>query len=103
MTVKDHPLLVPLEVDLGPARVVHCLHQPHHVYIGRPSKWSNPFRIGRNGTRLQVIKQYERYLHQCPWLLTDLQELEGLMLGCWCAPHPCHGDLLVRLANAALV
>jgi hypothetical protein len=99
MTVKNRPLLVPTDVDLGAPRVVHCLHEPYHVYIGRHSKWSNPFRIGRNGTRQQVIQRYERYLSQCPWLLADLPELEGLVLGCWCSPHACHGDVLVKLAN----
>lgn len=102
MTVKHRRLLVASDVDLGPARAVHCLHEPHHVYIGRQSKWSNPFRIGRNGTRMQVILRYERYLSQCPWLLEDLHELQGLVLGCWCSPHPCHGEVLVRMANEAL-
>lgn len=86
-------------VDLGPPRVVHCLHQPHHLYIGRPSKWGNPFKIGRDGTRQQVIEQYERFILQSPQLLADIHELEGLVLGCWCAPRPCHGDVLLKLAN----
>lgn len=103
MTVKDHPLLVSTHVDLGPARVVHCLHEPHHVYIGRHSKWGNPFKVGRNDTRQQVIQRYKHYLSQCPWLLADLSELEGLVLGCWCSPHACHGEVLVRLANSGLV
>ena len=58
--------------------------------------------MGRDGTRLQVIARYERYISQQPWLMADLPELEGLVLGCWCAPKPCHGDVLVRLANEAV-
>jgi hypothetical protein len=33
--------------------------------------------------------------------MASLDELRGLVLGCWCAPRPCHGDVLVRLANAS--
>ena len=102
MNRMNHNLLVPSSVDLGPARMVHCLHEPHHVYIGRGSKWGNPFRIGRDASRSQVIAKYELYLRECPWLLADLHELEGLVLGCWCAPHPCHGDVLLRMANPIL-
>jgi len=29
--------------------------------------------------------------------MKDLQELEGKVLGCWCSPHECHGDVLVEL------
>jgi hypothetical protein len=86
-------------VDLGVPKVVHCMSQAHHLYIGRPSKWGNPFEIGRDGTRRQVIEQYEHYILQSPQLLARLHELEGRVLGCWCAPQPCHGDVLLRLAN----
>lgn len=93
-------LLVASDVDLGGASVVHCRREPHHVYIGRYSKWGNPFRIGSDGTREEVIRRYERYLAQQPQLLADLPELRGKTLGCWCAPQACHGDVLLRLANA---
>ncbi|MGH2834418.1 MAG: DUF4326 domain-containing protein [Solirubrobacteraceae bacterium] len=89
-------------MDLGPPRVVHCLHAPHHLYIGRNSQWGNPFRIGRDANRSHVLAKYEQYLLQCPRLLADLPKLEGLVLGCWCAPKPCHGDVLLRMANSRL-
>jgi Domain of unknown function (DUF4326) len=95
-----HRLLVPAEVDLGPPRVVHCMREHHHVYIGRGSDWGNPFRIGRDGTRREVIERHELYVYEHPELLASIQELRGLVLGCYCAPYPCHGDLYVRLANA---
>jgi hypothetical protein len=38
--------------------VVHCKREPYDVYIGRPSKWGNPFQIGRDGTRDEVIAKY---------------------------------------------
>jgi hypothetical protein len=69
------------------------------VYIGRGSKWGNPFRIGPDGDRAAVIAKYERWLADQHQLLRALDELRGRDLVCWCAPRPCHGDLLLRLAN----
>ncbi len=80
-------------------RVVHCKRSRYDVYVGRPSKWGNPFEIGRDGTRAQVIARYERWLRSQPQLLAELDELAGKTLGCWCAPRACHGDLLARLAR----
>jgi Domain of unknown function (DUF4326) len=80
--------------------VVHCKRAAHDVYIGRPSKWGNPFVIGRDGTREEVIARYEAWLLQQPELVAALPELAGKTLGCWCAPRACHGDVLARLANA---
>ena len=80
--------------------VVHCKRAAHDVYIGRPSKWGNPFVIGRDGTRDEVIARYEAWLLEQPELLAALPELAGKTLGCWCAPRACHGDVLARLANA---
>jgi hypothetical protein len=93
-------LLVPAHVRLGAPRVVHCKRERHHVYIGRPSKWGNPFAVGRDGARAECIELYELYLLENEQLMAALGELRGLVLGCWCAPGPCHGDVLVRLANA---
>jgi hypothetical protein len=69
------------------------------VYIGRPSKWGNPFVIGRDGTRHEVVAKYRAYLLANPRLLAALPELAGKDLVCWCAPEACHGDVLVELAN----
>ena len=70
------------------------------VYIGRGSKWGNPFRIGRDGDRAAVIAKYERWLADQHHLLRALDELRGRDLVCFCAPRACHGDLLLQLANA---
>ena len=78
--------------------VVHCKRSPYDLYIGRPSKWGNPFQIGRDGDRAQVIARYERWLEGQPELLAELPELAGKTLGCWCAPKRCHGEVLARLA-----
>lgn len=78
--------------------VVHCKREPFDVYIGRPSKWGNPFVIGRDGTRAQVIEHYRALMrgHE----VEIRQELRGKILGCYCAPLPCHGDVLAEIANA---
>jgi len=70
------------------------------AYIGRGSSWGNPFVIGRDGDRATVIARYERWLADQHHLLRALDELRGRDLVCFCAPQPCHGDILIRLANA---
>ena len=75
---------------------------PNSVYIGRPSKWANPFIIGKDGTREEVIKKYKNWLLETEWttgLILDIGGLRGKDLVCWCSPLPCHGDILLELAN----
>lgn len=83
------------------AEVVHCKRAEYDVYIGRPSPWGNPFTIGRDGTREEVIAKYREWLmqHERKWLRSSLHLLRGKRLGCWCAPLACHGDVLLELAN----
>lgn len=77
--------------------IVHCKREPYDVYIGRPSKWGNPFTIGKDGTRDDVIIKYECWIRNNPELLNCLHELDGKVLGCWCSPKACHGDILIKL------
>lgn len=71
------------------------------VYIGRPSKWGNPFSIGKDGTRDEVIAKYEQWVQTQPQLLADIKaELRGKDLVCFCAPLKCHGDVIIKLANS---
>ncbi len=79
-------------------KVVHCKRETYDVYIGRPGKWGNPYTIGRDGTREEVISKYETYITNNPALMADLHELKGKVLGCYCKPLACHGDILARLA-----
>lgn len=83
----------------GSRRVVHCKREPYDVYIGRPSKWGNPFVLGIDGDREQCIEQYREWLTTQPELITAILrgELDGKVLGCWCSPRPCHGDVLADL------
>ncbi len=79
--------------------VVHCKRAEYDVYIGRPSKWGNPFNIGKDGSREDVINRYYTYLMENESLMADLPELKGKVLGCWCKPKACHGDVLAQMAN----
>lgn len=72
----------------------------HAVYIGRPSKWGNPFTLGVDGTRSEVIAKFENYLKRKPTLVNQAKlELKGKDLACFCSPKKCHGDILLKIAN----
>ena len=91
-----------------PTKVVHCKREDYDVYIGRPnpennweeSEWGNPFKIGPDGTREEVLEKYEAWFRERPNWVNELQEIQGKTLGCWCKPQACHGDLLARLADS---
>ena len=70
------------------------------VYVGRPSKWGNPYKIGRDGTREQVILKYRHFIENDLDHPEWLDELKGRDLACWCAPLPCHADVLLEFANS---
>lgn len=70
------------------------------VYVGRPSKWGNPFVLGSDGNREEVIRLYKNYLFENPELIAQAQEeLKGKDLVCWCSPAACHADVLLTIAN----
>lgn len=70
------------------------------VYVGRPSQWGNPFVIGKDGTREEVVAKYEAWVKTQPALLANLGDLAGKSLICHCAPEACHADVLLELANS---
>lgn len=78
-------------------KVVNLRFEEYDVYIGRPSKWGNPFEIGKDGNRNEVIERYKKYIINNKELIMSLKELEGKRLGCFCSPLTCHGDVLVEL------
>ncbi len=99
--------------------VVHVNLAPYDVYIGRrvrnrpdlvPVGWGNPFHIGKDGTREEVMAKFRDWIQTQPQLLERLPELRGKVLGCWCAAKEgltptldgaiCHGQILAALANA---
>ena len=82
------------------ANVVHCKRDKYDVYIGRPGPYGNPFEIGRDGNRKEVVEKYAEWVLTQPDLLAKIKvELKGKVLGCWCAPKLCHGNILVEWAN----
>lgn len=77
-------------------------------YIGRPSFLGNPFQIGKDGTRTEVIEKYKTYFYSrlssdvqfqdyMIRLAAELKKINSLNLICWCNPLPCHGDIIKQL------
>ena len=93
------------------------MDDPNNIYIARSgvvfiekerfpktnSIWANPFKITKDEDRANVILRYETYIRERiatnPELLNELKKLKGKNLGCWCAPEPCHGHVLLRLID----
>jgi hypothetical protein len=70
------------------------------VYVGRPTKWGNPFVVGRHGVQGECVRLYAEWIKTQPTLLAAAQaELGGRDLVCWCAPKACHADVLMAIAN----
>lgn len=70
------------------------------VRIDRGTAWGNHFVVDEDGDRATVIAAYrDHYLPHKPSLMKRINELVGMTLACWCAPEPCHGDVLVELAT----
>lgn len=77
------------------------------IYVGRPTKWNNQFQFGQDYqgrilTRADTVEAYRDWLlhsDQGQALLEDIGELTGHDLVCWCAPFPCHADVLMEEAN----
>lgn len=81
--------------------VVNQRDEHYDVYIGRGSFWGNPYKIVVDGTREEVISKYQRYLwimckENRDTMISRLLELEGEVLGCYCKPLPCHGDIILK-------
>lgn len=93
---------------LGYKDLEDWLKDPNHIYIGRNmalyvkgathSKWANKYSVKKYG-RDRCLELYKEYVLQNKKLMDSLNELEGKVLGCWCSPERCHGDILVELIN----
>lgn len=83
--------------------VVHCKRDKFDVYIGRPSIWGNIFsHLPGKGdievdSREDAVAMYELYIRGNKELRAQLYNLKGKVLGCWCSPHECHGEVLRKL------
>ena len=82
-----------------PRSAVYVADDAHWVGLAK-TKWANPFKIGRDGEREEVLAKYRAWLLKRPEPMAALPELRGKDLVCWCAPEPCHADVLLELANA---
>jgi len=83
------------------------------VYVGRPSKWGNPVTVKGLGRLYPQDTREELHQRAVDWyrvyigtpfgrskeLMEHIDELRGKDLVCWCAPLPCHADILLELAN----
>jgi hypothetical protein len=102
---------MPIKPRVLNMRRVTPAEQAHAVYVGRPSKWGNPFthitgdhpnpNVTIVASRNEAIDRYEEWLMAHPELVVAAQrELRGKHLICYCAPSRCHADILLRIANA---
>lgn len=80
-------------------KVVNVKKEPCDVYIGRGSRWGNPFRMLTEPDRESVVVKYRQYLYNQiqsgEVTIEELMSLSGKRLGCYCAPKACHGDVIV--------
>lgn len=67
------------------------------VAVDRSSVFGNPFFIGRDGSRADVIAKYREWAPTQPKIMSRLHTLVGRDLACWCHPKPCHGDVLLEM------
>lgn len=83
------------------------------VYVGRPTKWGNPFvpadideATSNADARLDCVLSFREAIRRADRVYiefdpADIKELRGKNLACWCPLHlPCHADVLLKLANA---
>lgn len=96
---RSEPVAVPRVYNKNKAK-----SPPNHVYIGRGSEFGNPFEIGRDGTREEVIEMHrrmteERIRREPEYLGHLIRSLRGKNLLCFCKPQACHGDYLLELVN----
>lgn len=75
------------------------------VVVSRPSRWGNPWKVGRDGSAVQCIERYRRFVNGNIWSFPNKEviqfNLRGKNLACWCKiGDPCHADILLEIANA---
>ena len=98
-----------------PTTVVNVAGEDFDVYIGRASPrrglraspYANPFKVGLDGDRYQVIEMYREWVDQgtddrAIYIREHVHELKGKRLGCWCKPSACHGDVLAAMADGVV-
>jgi hypothetical protein len=102
-----HPRVLkcrPAYRDAWPEGSIYIGGAEGRYYQFSQSKWANPFKIDkadrkRDGSRDEVIAKYRAWICDQPDLMPALPELHARDPVCWCSPKPCHGDVLLELAN----
>jgi hypothetical protein len=92
---------------MGATRVVNRRAEPFDVYIGRPGPWGNPFSHlpgtlarFRVSSREEAVSQFRDWFQAQPDLVARAKrELKGKVLGCWCKPSSCHGDVIAAVVD----
>lgn len=89
--------------------VIHIRdRQPGDIYIGRGGHgesgyFGNPFLVGRDGTREEVLLQFQAYflvrVAHDPDYRKAVKRLRDKRLVCFCKPKACHGDILAKYAD----
>lgn len=79
--------------------------EDYDVYIGRGSVWGNPYRIGHDGDREEVIRKYEydfqrKFLKAFENFEENSKKINGRILACHCKPYACHGDVIAKFFNS---
>lgn len=70
------------------------------VRIDRTTAWGNPFEMPDDGTRADVVGKFAKfYFPNKDGLLAHIDDLRGKVLGCWCYPEDCHGDIIAEVVN----
>ena len=82
---------------------------PNTVYVGRPTKWGNPFVAEHGLTRAVVVDSFRHVFGSPTYSFVRAgwaDELRGKDLACWCPlvdkdgnRVPCHADVLLEWAN----
>jgi len=79
-------------------KIVHIKDNNYDIYIGRGSIFGNPFRIGVDGNRKQVIEKYKKYFYKRinndEMFKIAVLKLKDKVLACYCKPLDCHGDVI---------
>jgi len=82
------------------SKVVNIQKGDYDVFIGRPSRFANPYVEGVHGDREEVVEKFRRWIASQTTLLDFSRALlPGKRLGCFCAPKMCHGHILNEIAN----
>lgn len=88
---------------VGATRVVNLRREAYDVYVGRPGPFGNPFAMTESRSRTEAIELYRGWALAQPDLVRRIRrELRGKVLGCFCKPQACHGDVLVEIAEGRL-